>query len=83
MLWIIERDRVLRRCLVKDAVDAGEVGVAGPIEDAVDDELESMLQDGMLVVQDINVALWAGGRPEEVLSGLSVHAEKLASHGLL
>jgi hypothetical protein len=49
----------------------------------VDDELESMLQDGMLVVQDISVALWAGGRPEEVLSGLSVHAEKLASHGLL
>jgi hypothetical protein len=49
----------------------------------VDDEFESHLQDGMLVVQDVNVALWAGGRPEELLSGLALHTEKLTDHGLL
>ena len=48
----------------------------------IDDEFESHLQEGMMVVRDINVALWAGGRPEVVMDGLAAHAQKLQMHGL-
>jgi hypothetical protein len=48
-----------------------------------DAEFEGILQDGMLVVQDLDVALWAGGTPNSVAEGLGVHADKLRSHGLL
>jgi hypothetical protein len=37
----------------------------------------------MLVVQNLDVALWAGGNPVSVAEGLGVHADKLRSHGLL
>jgi hypothetical protein len=48
-----------------------------------DDEFEECLQDGMLVVQDVDVALWAGGAPASVTQGIGVHADKLHSHGLV
>ena len=48
----------------------------------VEDEFESNIQDGMLVVQDLNVALWAGGPPDEVGDGLGRHVDKLHDHGL-
>ena len=49
----------------------------------IDDAFEAHLQDGMLVVQDITVSLWAGGAAESLSEGLQSHAEKLASHGLI
>jgi hypothetical protein len=49
----------------------------------VDDEFEDQLQDGMLVVQDLNVALWAGGKAESVAHGMRRHAEKLREHALV
>jgi len=59
----------------------------GPIEElsriVVEDEFESQLQDGMLVVQDLNVALWAGGLPVTVSDGLMKHVEKLREHALI
>jgi hypothetical protein len=48
----------------------------------VEDEFESNLQDGMLVVQDLNVALWAGGAPSAIGDGLAKHVDKLHEHGL-
>lgn len=49
----------------------------------VSSDLEDLLQDGMLVVQDVQVALWAGGSPRAVTDGIGVHAAKLQEHGLL
>jgi len=48
-----------------------------------EDDFEDLIQDGMLVVQDVQVALWAGGRPHTVTDGIDVHAGKLRDHGLL
>jgi hypothetical protein len=48
----------------------------------VEDDFETQIQDGMLVVQDLNVALWAGGPPETIGDGLARHVEKLQEHGL-
>ena len=49
----------------------------------IDDEFEGQLQDGMMVVQDLNIALWAGGLRDELTDGLIRHAQKLHSHGLV
>ena len=43
VLGIPQRDRVLRRGQVEDAVDAGQVGSLGPVEDALGDELEARM----------------------------------------
>jgi hypothetical protein len=49
----------------------------------VDDEFDSCVQEGMLVVNDLSVALWAGGRPEALADGLAEHLERLEAHGLV
>ncbi|GAA1714233.1 hypothetical protein GCM10009765_74080 [Fodinicola feengrottensis] len=48
-----------------------------------EDDFEDLLQDGMLVVQDVQVALWAGGAPRAIAEGIDVHAGKMRDHGLL
>jgi hypothetical protein len=48
-----------------------------------DTQFEEHLQDGMLVVQDVVVSLWAGGSPDSVVQGVGLHADKLRSHGLI
>lgn len=47
------------------------------------DEFEGHRQDGMLVVQDLQVALWAGGSPRSVTDGVGEHAAKLRAHELV
>jgi hypothetical protein len=47
------------------------------------DELEAHRQDGMLVVQDVELALWAGGDPRGVSDGIAEHAAKLGAHELV
>jgi hypothetical protein len=47
------------------------------------DELEGHRQDGMLVVQDVQMALWAGGDPRAVSEGIGEHATKLRAHELV
>jgi hypothetical protein len=49
----------------------------------VDEEFDSYIQEGMLVVQDLHVAFWAGGAPEALADGLSEHLKKLQEHGLV
>lgn len=49
----------------------------------LDDEFESHQQDGMLVMQDIKVAMWSGGAPGSLTEGLELNAEKLVDHGLI
>jgi hypothetical protein len=49
----------------------------------VDEAFDSHVQEGMLVVQDLNIALWAGGAPDALADGLGEHIQKLQEHGLV
>ncbi len=49
----------------------------------VDDEFEAHIQDGVMVVRDLDVALWAGGVPESLSGGIELHVQKLMEHGLI
>ena len=49
----------------------------------VDDQLEAHVQDLMMVVSNLDIALWAGGSPESLRGGLELHARKLVDHGLV
>lgn len=49
----------------------------------VDDNFDSHLQEGMLVVEDLRISLWGGGSPDSLSEGLTEYLERLQSHGLV
>jgi len=48
-----------------------------------DEEFGARLREGQLVVENMEVTLWAGGSPDTISGAMSVLTQELQEHGLL
>ena len=49
----------------------------------VDNQFEALLMEGTIVVQNINIALWEGGSPEWLSTGMSSYMDVLKQNSLM
>ncbi|HMC41834.1 MAG TPA: hypothetical protein VKI20_02400 [Acidimicrobiales bacterium] len=65
----------------------GQMVLVGRLEELTrlltDDEYGERLREGQLVVEDLEVTLWAGGAPDTISGAMTVLTQELHEHGLL
>ena len=65
----------------------GQMVTVGRLEELqtllTDDEFGARLREGQLVVENLEVTLWAGGAPDTISGAMTVLTQELQEHGLL
>jgi hypothetical protein len=65
----------------------GQMVTVGRLEELqtllTDDEFNARLREGQLVVENLEVTLWAGGPPDTISGAMTVLTQELQEHGLL